>query len=54
MDFLDKKISEVNKLNEESIKDETKEEDKKQNKGNLNIFEKIQSKISSFCFFICF
>lgn len=44
MEYIDRRIIEIGKLNEEALKEETKDDEwKKFNKVNLTLLEKVQS-----------
>jgi hypothetical protein len=46
MDYIERRIVEICKLNEEALKEENKDDDnKKLNKANINLLERVQSKI---------
>jgi len=46
MDYIDRRIVEIGKLNEEALKEENKDEDnKKLTKANINLLERVQSNI---------
>jgi hypothetical protein len=45
MDNIERRINEISKLNEEIMKEETEDETNNQNKTNINMLLKIQSKI---------
>lgn len=52
MDYIERRIVEISKLNEEALKEENKDDDnKKFNKANINLLERVQSKIDIYIFF---
>lgn len=46
MDYIERRIVEINKLNEEALKEENKDEDNKNiTKANINLLERVQSNL---------
>lgn len=51
MDYIEKRIVEIGKLNEEALKEENKDDDnKKLTKANINLLERVQSKADTLFF----
>ncbi len=53
MDYIERRIFEIGKLNEEAVKEETKDNDdiKKLTKANINLLERVQSIINNLIIF---